>query len=49
MAERKHRYMPASLLQSQFVALEPPAKAIRIDVAEPPERCVERIREVLQS
>ena len=46
--ERKHRYMPASLLQSQFATLEPPAQAIRIDVAEPPEKCVERIREALQ-
>jgi len=49
MAERKHRYMPASLLQSQFATLEPPADAIRIDVAEPFERCVERIRAALQS
>ena len=47
--ERKHRYMPASLLQSQFDTLEPPAEAIRIDVAEPLERSVERIRSALQS
>jgi carbohydrate kinase (thermoresistant glucokinase family) len=48
MKERKHRYMPASLLQSQFATLEPPADAIRIDVAEPFERCVEKIRAALQ-
>ena len=30
---RKHRYMPASLLQSQFDALEPPREAIDIDVS----------------
>ena len=47
--ERKHRYMPASLLQSQFETLEPPTEAIRIDVAEPLERNVERIRAALQT
>jgi gluconokinase len=47
IAERKHRFMPAALLQSQFDALEPPAKAIRIDVAQPPERSVEEIRAAL--
>jgi len=30
---RRHRYMPASLLQSQFETLEPPAKAIDVDVS----------------
>ena len=49
MAERKHRFMPASLLQSQFDALEPPAKAIALDVAEPLERSVETIRIALQA
>ena len=43
LAERKHRYMPASLLESQFAALEPPADAIEIDVAEPPDACVTKI------
>ena len=33
LAERKHRYMPASLLDSQFAALEPPANALRVDVS----------------
>ena len=31
--QRKHRYMPASLLQSQFDTLEPPREAIEVDVA----------------
>ena len=48
LKERKHRYMPASLLQSQFATLERPADAIRIDVAEPFARCVEKIRDALQ-
>jgi len=43
LAERKHRYMPASLLESQFAALEPPRDAIDVDVAQPPERCAEAI------
>ena len=43
LAERKHRYMPASLLESQFAALEAPRGAIEIDIAQPPGRCVEEI------
>jgi len=37
---RLHRYMPASLLESQFSALEPPRDAIRIDIAADPASCV---------
>jgi carbohydrate kinase (thermoresistant glucokinase family) len=33
MKGRKHRYMPAALLDSQLATLEPPADAIAIDVA----------------
>jgi gluconokinase len=47
IAARRHRYMPASLLQSQFAALEPPARAITVDVAQPPERCMETISAAL--
>jgi gluconokinase len=43
VAARKHRYMPASLLDSQFATLEPPAQAIRIDVSAPVERSVDAI------
>jgi gluconokinase len=43
LAERRHRYMPASLLESQFAALEAPENAIHIDVAHPPEQCVDAI------
>ena len=42
-AERKHRFMPSSLLQSQFDSLEPPAGAIEVDVAQPVDDCVRRI------
>lgn len=41
LAGRTHRYMPASLLDSQLATLEPPARAIEIDAARSPERCVE--------
>lgn len=48
VAGRKHRYMPGSLLDSQLAALEPPAGAVEVDVAAPPEACVERILAVLR-
>ena len=43
LARRSNHYMPASLLQSQFAALEPPAQAIEIDAAESVAACVEAI------
>jgi gluconokinase len=42
-AERKHRFMPASLLKSQFETLEPPRSAIEVDVAQPVEACVRQV------
>ena len=48
LADRKHRYMPASLLESQFKTLEPPANAIDVDIAQPPDRCVEQITAALR-
>jgi carbohydrate kinase (thermoresistant glucokinase family) len=48
LAQRRHRYMPASLLESQFAALEPPAEAIAVDVAAAPARCVDAIVAQLQ-
>jgi len=43
IAARKHRYMPAALLDSQLATLEPPADAISIDVAGSPEESVAAI------
>ena len=40
---RQHRYMPASLLRSQFAALEPPVGAIDVDISQSVEDCVEAI------
>jgi gluconokinase len=48
VVERKHKFMPASLLESQFATLEPPAGAIDIDVSGEPEDCVDAIVEALQ-
>ncbi len=46
-AQRKHRFMPASLLKSQFETLEPPRDAIVVDVAQPVEACVQQILDAL--
>ncbi|HEX6317643.1 MAG TPA: gluconokinase [Burkholderiales bacterium] len=43
LARRRHRYMPASLLRSQFDALEPPEKAIAVDVSADVPACVAAI------
>ena len=48
LTARRHRYMPASLLESQFAALEPPHDAIAVDVAGDPARCVDAIVARLQ-
>ena len=40
---RRHRYMPASLLESQFATLQPPAGAIDVDVGASVKECVEAI------
>jgi len=47
LAERRHRYMPASLLDSQFATLESPADAIAVDVAQPPGQCIDAILRAL--
>ncbi len=47
MAARKHRFMPATLLQSQFDTLEPPAHAIEVDVSAPVERALSKIKKQL--
>jgi carbohydrate kinase (thermoresistant glucokinase family) len=43
LAERRHRYMPASLLESQFATLEPPRDAIEVDVGRSVAECVDEI------
>jgi len=43
LAQRRHRYMPASLLESQFAALEPPAQALTVDVSADVAACVAAI------
>ena len=43
IAGRRHRYMPATLLASQYAALEPPAEAIDIDITASVEQQVQAI------
>jgi gluconokinase len=44
MATRKHKYMPAALLESQFATLEPPRDALVVDAQLAVPDAVERIR-----
>jgi gluconokinase len=44
LAARAHRYMPATLLASQFAILEPPVDALVIDIRESVDQQVARIR-----
>ncbi len=46
---RADHYMPASLLQSQFAALEIPQDANRIDIRNTPEEIIQTIRTKLKS
>jgi gluconokinase len=48
LAKRRHRYMPASLLASQFAALEPPQRAIAVDVRADIAACVAAIADQLK-
>lgn len=45
LAERHHKYMPASLLPSQFAALEEPAGALVVDIRQPIAAQVQYIRD----
>jgi gluconokinase len=47
LAARKGHFMNPKLLHSQFETLEPPADAIRVDVAPPPEETVAELRRQL--
>lgn len=49
LAQRRHRYMPASLLRSQFEALEPPEMAIAVDVSADVPACVAAIARQLRA
>ena len=52
IAERTHLYMPASLLESQFAALQPPdpdEQALCLSVELPPEQLIQTIAQHLQA
>ena len=48
IGKRRHHYMPASLLESQFAALEPPANALVVDVSAELDDCVSLIVRALE-
>lgn len=48
LAARVHRYMPSTLLDSQFAALEDPADALVVEVLTTPEAAVAQIRDALE-
>jgi len=48
LAQRQHRYMPATLLRSQFEALETPRDAWSIDIDQPLAGVVETLAQRLQ-
>ena len=48
VAKRKHKYMPASLLDSQFATLEPPRNAIEIDVSRDPQASADAIVDAIR-
>ncbi len=45
LASRQHKYMPPTLLPSQFAALEEPSDAIRVDIRQPVDAQVRCIRD----
>jgi gluconokinase len=49
LASRSDHYMPASLLDSQFAALEEPGDAIVVDIRQPTNEQVRQIAAALQS
>ena len=48
IAQRQHRYMPTSLLASQFATLEPPADALSVDVSGSLESSVDAVAKGLR-
>ncbi len=48
LQERPHHYMPPSLLQSQFDALEEPADAVWVEISDPQAVIVQKIRDSLK-
>ncbi|MCC7263839.1 MAG: gluconokinase [Candidatus Latescibacteria bacterium] len=49
LAARVHRYMPPTLLDSQFAALEEPTDALVVEVSSTPEAALTHIRSLLEA
>lgn len=47
LGRREGHYMPASLLRSQFADLEEPARALVVDIDQPPDKLIDTIMERL--
>lgn len=45
VSQRESHYMKAGMVQSQFAALEAPAHALTLDIRQPPETLVAKIRQ----
>ena len=48
LADRQHQYMPASLLDSQFAALEEPGDALTVDISGTAEEAVAQVRRYVE-
>ena len=48
LRQRAHHFMKADLLKSQFEILEEPQDAMTVDLSDPPEVIVQKIREALE-
>jgi len=49
VSERQHKYMPASLLGSQFATLEPPEQAWQIDIGQPLDTVIDGLADRIRS
>ena len=47
LANRRHHFMPAELLDSQLAILDEPIDAIAVDINQPPEAIVRQVRHAL--
>ncbi|MBX2930095.1 MAG: NADP-dependent phosphogluconate dehydrogenase [Saprospiraceae bacterium] len=49
LSARQGHFMPEQLLRSQFDAYEPPDDGLLLDVAEPPERLIQKIMDAMEN
>lgn len=49
LKKRTHKYMPSSLLQSQFDALEVPAYGVHVNIDQEPSKIIQKIKKTIMS